>query len=130
MSIDKYLTMKAIPATFHAYIDYGSAVVFLVAPWIFLFDDVATAKWSSVAVGAVILLMSLLTRYEGGLLRVIPMRVHLGADILVGLFLVLSPWLLNFVNHTFLFHVFMGLVAIILGIFTKRYVKRVNLEMR
>jgi len=122
--------MKAIPTTFHAFVDYGSAIVFLVAPWIFLFDHVIEAKWVSVIIGALILLISLLTRYEAGLLRIIPLRVHLAADILVGLFLVLSPWLMGFADQTFLFHVFMGVVSIILGTFTKRYVKSDSLALR
>ncbi|WP_196938874.1 SPW repeat domain-containing protein [Sphingobacterium pedocola] len=122
--------MKAIPTTFHAFIDYGSAIVFLVAPWIFLFDHVTAAKWTSVIVGALILLMSLLTRYESGLLRIIPMRMHLAVDIVIGLFLVLSPWLMGFADQTFLFHVFMGVVSVIMGAFTKRYVKSDNLALR
>lgn len=37
---------------------------------------------------------SMVTNYEGGALRVMPMRMHLAVDVLLGAALVLSPWFL------------------------------------
>lgn len=119
-----YNAMKKIPTTVHAYIDYGSALIFLVSPWLFKFSDVPTAKWLSIFVGVMILVMSLLTRYEYGVVRLIPMRIHLMTDILLGLFLIISPWLLGFYGETFLFHIVMGFSALGAGMWTKGYVKK------
>ena len=44
--------------------------------------------------------LSAMTDYEGGVLaHVIPMRVHLMTDAIVGIFLAISPWLFGFADH-------------------------------
>lgn len=40
--------------------------------------------------------MSLITRYELSPTKLIPLKVHLGADIAAGFLLAASPWLLGF----------------------------------
>lgn len=116
--------MKKIPKSVHAYLDYGSAVLFLASPWIFLFSHISSAKWTALFVGALILILSLYTRYEGGVIKIIPMRMHLIMDIILGIFLALSPWLLEFSRESYLFHVLMGLSILLSGIMTKRYLKK------
>ena len=46
-----------------------------------------------------ILVASLTTRAEWGLIRVMPHKLHLLADVVVGLFAVLSPFLFGFADH-------------------------------
>ena len=46
------------------------------------------------------LLTSLMTNYELGLMRVIPMHLHLWADAIAGIFLALSPWVLGYADDT------------------------------
>lgn len=110
--------MKAISRRFHAILDYGSVIILLLAPFLFNFVDVPTAKMIAIVSAAFVLLLSFMTKYEGGLVKIIPMRMHLAADIALGLFLIASPWLFKFNNETYLFHVIMGLVALLAGVFT------------
>lgn len=110
--------MKAISRRFHAILDYGSVIILLLAPFLFNFVDVPTAKMIVIVAAAFVLLLSFMTQYEGGLVKIIPMRMHLAADIALGLFLIASPWLFKFNNETYLFHVIIGLVALLAGVFT------------
>jgi hypothetical protein len=55
--------------------------------WILRFQDVRTA----IGVGAAITATSLMTDYECGLLRTIPMLMHLGLNALTGIVLSLAP---------------------------------------
>ena len=44
--------------------------------------------------------MSMMTNYEGGMLaRVISMRMHLMTDMVLGIFLAVSPWLFGFADR-------------------------------
>jgi hypothetical protein len=45
--------------------------------------------------GVIIISYSLLTRYEWGLLRIIPFKIHLLIDFLSGLLLLSSMWILG-----------------------------------
>jgi hypothetical protein len=85
----------------HAVLDYAVGVLLIAAPWIFQFaDESSAAKWISIVVGVAMIGMSALTDYEGGLLaRMIPMRMHLMADAVVGIFLAVSPWLFGFADE-------------------------------
>ncbi len=104
----------------HAMLDYGSAILLFAAPWLFHFADVDAARTLCIVAAILILAMSLMTDYEASLVKLIPMKIHLMADVLLGLFFIVSPWLLNFSDETYLFHVAMGVVALFAGVFTTR----------
>ena len=50
------------------------------------------AQWVPQIAGAVLIGASLLTDYELGVVRMIPMPVHLGFDVAAGLLLAVSDW--------------------------------------
>jgi hypothetical protein len=104
----------------HAMLDYGSAILLFAAPWLFNFSDVDSARTLCIIAAILIIGMSLLTDYEASLAKIIPMKVHLAGDILLGLVFIASPWLFGFASETYLFHVAMGIVALFAGIFTTR----------
>jgi hypothetical protein len=58
----------------HGVIDYMSAVALVVAPWLFEFQAQAGATMLSLASGIAVTAMSICTRYEGGIIKVLPMR--------------------------------------------------------
>src|SRR4051794_17112459 len=95
------MLMRLIPTRMHAVMDYAVGILLIAAPWIFQFaDESSTAKWISIVVGVAMIGMSAITDYEGGLLgRMIPMRMHLMTDALVGIFLAISPWLFGFADR-------------------------------
>lgn len=69
------------------------------------------------AVGAV--LYSLLTDYELGVVRVLPMQAHLLLDVVGGALLVLSTWLLDLRDPARLVNLGFGLFSILAGLMTE-----------
>ena len=76
--------MRFISRKFHAVLDYMAGLILIAAPWMLGFADVEAAKWAAVAVGVLILLMSLFTDYEGGVQKVLSMSTHLTMDVIAG----------------------------------------------
>jgi hypothetical protein len=112
--------MRFISRRFHAVLDYIIGIALLAAPWLFNFDEIEAARWSAVAVGALILIMSFITDYEGGGKKVLSMSTHLTMDILAGLFLAASPWLFGFADQVYLPHLIVGIMEMGAGLFTER----------
>jgi hypothetical protein len=111
--------MKFINRKTHAVMDYLVGIILIAAPWLLGFADNGPAKWSAIGVGLVLLAMSLITDYEGGLIKAVPMSFHLGMDVLAGLFLATSPWLLGYHMQVFLPHVIVGILEIGAGLFSQ-----------
>lgn len=111
--------MKFINRKTHAVMDYLVGVILIAAPWLLGFGDSEPAKWSAVGVSAVLLVLSLITDYEGGVIKAVPMGFHLGMDVVAGLFLATSPWLLGYQNQVFLPHLIVGILEIGTGLFTQ-----------
>jgi hypothetical protein len=64
--------------------------------------------------------LRLLTRYELGAIKLIPMRVHLGLDMASGVLLAVSPWLFGFSDRVFWPHLILGLIEIGTALMTER----------
>jgi len=72
---------------------------------------------------------SMVTNYEGGLLRVMPMRVHLATDVVLGAALMLAPWFLPRAERRYAaVPVALGAVALLTGLLTKKYPLAVTAE--
>jgi len=112
--------MKIISRTFHALLDYLSAAVLVVAPWVIEFEDQIPATVVAVLSGLIILTMSFVTNYEGGKLNIISMRMHLNLDLLLGAMLAASPWLLHFSDEIYLPHLITGIIIVLSGLLTER----------
>jgi hypothetical protein len=65
-----------------------------------------------------VLLQTILTDFEVGLVRKLPMKTHLSVDFFIGLFLALSPWLFGFADYIAWPHVVFGVFSIIASITT------------
>ena len=111
--------MRVIPTRIHGMLDYLMGLVLIAAPWLFGFADGDARQWVPVILGAGVILYSLLTDYELGIARVIPMPAHLGLDVLGGAFLALSPWLFGFADDIWWPHVVFGLLEIGAGLMTR-----------
>lgn len=101
-----------ISRSLHGIIDYIVGVALIAAPWIFGFSDVGGAAVTiPIVVGIAILVQSILTDYEAGVIKVIPFRTHLTMDAVLGAFLLLSPFLFGFTDdglNAWLPHVIVG----------------------
>ena len=104
--------MRFISTKAHGILDYLMGIVLIASPWIFGFAAGSYETWIPVAVGAAVILMALLTNYELGASRKIPMKTHLWMDGIVGGFLATSPWFFGFADYVFLPHLIFGLAEI------------------
>ncbi|MGB8167708.1 MAG: hypothetical protein WCF18_09485 [Chthoniobacteraceae bacterium] len=107
-----------IPRSIHGVIDYVSAGVLLVAPWLFQFPDGPTAGVARVF-GVVALLYSLGTDYELALLRVLPFPFHRALDLLWGLGLLFSPIHFAINGGAAVLFVALGLIAVVAAFLTR-----------
>lgn len=82
--------MTRISTRTHGVLDLVSAATLVALPRVLGWGDRVTATLTGLGVGT--LGYSLLTRYEFGLLKVLPMRAHLALDALSGAALCASPW--------------------------------------
>jgi hypothetical protein len=92
--------MRFLATPFHGIVDYAAGMMLILAPWVLGFSDDTTAgTWLSVLAGFALMTLSAYTDYEGAIFRrVIRMPVHLGADVLLGLVLIATPWLFGFAD--------------------------------
>jgi hypothetical protein len=111
--------MRFIPTRVHGMLDYASGLLLIVAPYLFGFADGTAAQYVPQAIGAGILLMSLVTDYELSLAKLVPMPVHLGVDVAGGLLLAASPWLFGFADRVYWPHLILGLAEIGAGLMTR-----------
>jgi SPW repeat len=88
-----------IPLNLHAALEPLIAVVIIAAPWIFGFSDTDSATAICVLVGVAMLLIGSMTDWRMSLMRLIPLRIHLGGDLLLGAVLLLSPLIFGFADE-------------------------------
>lgn len=110
--------MRFIGRKFHAVLDYIAGLLLISAPWLFGFASLAPAMWTAVIFGVAIIGMSVLTNYEGGAVKVIPMATHLKLDVIGGLILAASPWLFGFADQFYGLYLIVGLLEFSAGLFT------------
>ena len=108
--------MNLISTRTHTIIGLIVGAALLVAPWLFGFSENNDATVSAVVVGIVVLLSELITTSPYSLVKLVSMKTHVILDVGVGLFLALSPWLLDFMNNDkpnqWLPHLLVGLAII------------------
>ena len=123
--------MRVIPTRIHGIVDYLMGGLLLVAPWLFGFADAGgAARWIPIGLGVGVILYSLVTRYELGLVGLLPMDVHLGLDAGGGLLLAVSPWLFGFADRTWVPHVAFGLLEVGAALLTKSMPERESFTAR
>jgi hypothetical protein len=91
--------MGVIPTRVHGILDYVTGPTLLAAPRLLGLDDVPVSARALHLAGGGAVLYSALTDYEVGILKVIPMPVHLALDAASGVLLASSPWLFGFASE-------------------------------
>lgn len=104
--------MRALSTRIHGILDYGMGLLLIALPWVLGFARGGAETWVPVAAGGAVIAYSLLTDYEFGVVRRIQMPVHLWLDVIGGVLLAVSPWLLEFDDHVWMPHVILGIVEI------------------
>lgn len=111
--------MRFIPTRVHGFLDYGMGLLLIVAPWLLGFADGGPETWVPVILGIGVIGYSLLTDYELGVARVIPMSTHLMLDIAGGIVLAASPWVFGFADEVWAPHLVLGILEIGAGLMTR-----------
>lgn len=112
--------MRFIPTRIHGVLDYLMGALLIAAPWILDFNRGGAETWVPVILGAGVILYSIFTDYELGVVRKLSMPTHLMMDLAGGVFLAISPWLFGFDDFVYLPHLILGIAEIGAAIFTKR----------
>ena len=115
-------TTRVIPTQAHAVLDYVTGGALVAAPRLLGLSGTTAGKVLALA-GGIATAQSLMTDYELGLVKVIPMRAHLTLDALSGAMVAASPWLFGFANsggkRYWLPHVLVGANEIMAAALTK-----------
>lgn len=106
--------MRFITTRQHGIWDYIVNPLLMLAPWLLGFARGGPETWIPFFIGLIGLVGSMSTDYEMGLIRAVPMAGHLALDIVVGIFLAISPWLFGFADYVYWPHLVVGL-AVLLG---------------
>jgi hypothetical protein len=102
----------------HGILDYLTGAFLMVAPWVLGFARGGLETGVMVTIGAAIVLYSLLTDYEFGVVRRIQMPLHLWMDGIGGLLLAGSPWIFAFDQVVRFPYLVIGVLQITLAFFT------------
>ncbi len=111
--------VKLLPAWFHTIADYAVGILLIVVA--VAADGSAGATATGVVVGAVVLLVSALTRYPLGIAKVLPFTIHSAGDYLAAALLVAVPFALNFADAESglaAFYVVMGVAVLAVSLVT------------
>ena len=106
----------------HGIIEFIFIPLVAAAPALADFTNEKTAAPLARVLSGGILTASLLTRAEWGLVRVIPYRVHLATDTVVGLLTMTAPWLFGFARNVRARNTFLaiGVSAALAGMLSER----------
>lgn len=111
--------MRFIPTRIHGLVDYVVGSTLIAAPRLLGFANGGAKQRVPVVLGAAVIGYSAFTNYERGLVKAIPVKTHLGLDVLTGIVLASSPWVFGFADRIWWPHVVFGLASIIVPQFTQ-----------
>lgn len=111
--------MRFINSKFHAVIDYSSGILMLCLPSFIVTTHQPVTTWLPLVAGVIILLQAIITCYEGGIIGIVPLYVHLIVDIVLGLGLLMVPWIFEINGTIKVIFLIMGVLAIVFGLFTQ-----------
>ncbi|MDQ7949550.1 MAG: hypothetical protein REI78_05445 [Pedobacter sp.] len=102
--------MKIISPQVHAALDFITVIFFFVAPSIIPLSDIAGTY--CYLLGGIHLLLTLATNNTGGIMRVIPFRIHGLIELFVAFFLGIMA--ATYFRSSFNDHLFFAIVAVVI----------------
>ena len=109
--------MRFIPTMLHGVADYIVGAVVIALPFYFGWDTMVRSVF--IVLGAAVILYSLMTDYELGLVRYLRIRFHLLFDGIFGLAMLAAPALLHIPSSNRGVIYTIGIVALLLAFTTK-----------
>jgi hypothetical protein len=118
------MSYKFIPTKVHGILDYVVGIALILAPWLFNFSEVGGAAVAiPMILGVGLIVYSIFTKYELGLIKVLSMPYHLIIDLLAAALLALSPFIFGFYDanmwNVWVPHVVVGIAVILVVIFSQ-----------
>ena len=116
------MNVRVIPTGVHGVLDYLASGVNLAFPRLLGLRGAPGAALVPRIDGLAGAGYSLITDYERGAIKVLPMRAHLALDAAKGLFMAASPWLFGFAKNGtryWLPHVLMGTADVLVALTTE-----------
>jgi len=101
--------MRFISTFAHGVADYLMGIVLIAMPWALGFARDGAETWIPVLAGVAMIGLAMMTKYELGVVGIVPMSGHLMADAGMGILLAASPWLFGFANMVWIPFVVLGL---------------------
>ncbi|MCE3259509.1 MAG: hypothetical protein K0S12_1150 [Bacteroidetes bacterium] len=111
--------MNIINTYIHGVLDYFLGTFLMVSPWIFGFTDGDSAQNTPMIIGGSMLVYSIFTNYELGIVRMLAVRFHLALDLAAGLILIFSPLLFGFSHQIVIPHVVSGFIVGLFALITQ-----------
>ena len=103
---------RFVTKSIHAYLDYPVALGLMALPFVLgLGASHPLAFTLSFVTGIAALLLTILTDHHLGIIRILPYKLHLTVDFLVGVVFVLAPFLLGFSGIDLAFYLVIGLTV-------------------
>lgn len=109
--------MQIVPTRLHGLLDYLLSMLVIALPFVAGWHGVA--RWSFIALGGLGIAYSLMTDYEWGVVRVLPMPLHLALDAIFGAAMVVLAAVLDLRGYVWLV-VAIGILAWVLVLITER----------
>ncbi|UWQ24649.1 hypothetical protein K3553_17150 [Leisingera aquaemixtae] len=107
------MPLRFVTRTIHAYLDYPVAAALMGLPFLLgLGESNPLALWLSVATGIAAFVLTLLTDHHLGLVRVLPYKLHLTVDLIVGLAFLAAPFVFGFTGLDSAFYLLNGAAVV------------------
>ena len=119
--------LKLVPAWLHGIGDYGAGLALIIVPLLVGGSD--EAVYTGVVLGAVVILVSLFTRYPLGAVKAVPFPVHSAGDYFGALAAIVAPFVLGFSDSDTgltVFYIAVGAVVIALSLVTNYQDPRID----
>jgi hypothetical protein len=84
-----------VPVLVHGVVEYVAGALLVAAPFLFSYDSGA-ATAASIVLGLALLALTASSALPTGLVKTIPVSLHVGADVAMAALLVVSPFALGF----------------------------------
>ena len=107
--------MRIFSTRVHGMLDYLMGALLIGSPWLLGFARGGAETWTPVVLGAGMVVYSLMTDYELGVVKRIQMPVHLWMDAIAGILLAISPWVLAFDEHVWVPHLAFGAAELLVA---------------
>lgn len=107
------MSIRFITKSIHAYLDYPVAIGLIAMPFLFdLGQSNTLAFWLSVVTGIAAFVLTVLTDHHLGVVRILPYKLHLAVDGMVGVVFVAAPIALGFAGLEFWYYMALGLTVL------------------